>query len=585
MKEFNLRLITFEHLLYALALTLALGVRLLNLGAAPLSEAEAGWALQALPGGTLAGPQPAYLLLTRALFTLFNTSTNFLARFWPALAGSLLVLLPLFFRGWLGRSAALVLAFGLALDPGLVTVARLAGSPMPALAFGLLAFALWRARQPLLAGLSGGLALLSGPAVLLGGLGLGLAWGVSRLSGIGPEPGGQSDEDLEPEHSPDNGQPHPAESGNLRTALLSAAAAVLLVGTLFFSVPQGISAWFGALPAFFESWIVPGGTPALRLLAGLALFQPLALLFGLLAAGRAWLRPEEMEETAVRTARFLSVWAVFGLLLALLYPGRQMSDLIWVLLPLWGLAGLELARHLPQAGFNPVSAGQAVLVLVLLGLFWYTLSAVARLDPSIPMDGLRLLVLGGILILGGLATILVALGWSWSLARAGLVWGLVIGVGIYSLAALWGAAHIRHTLPQELWSGSPATGQAGLLRSTLGDLSEWNTGHRRSLDIVVAAASPSLRWALRDFTNVRFVSEPAPDDLPSVVIAPASQQALALAASYRGQDFGWWVYPGWNGALPPDFIRWLTFREAPVLQEQVILWARADTFPGGVLEP
>ena len=61
-------LLTIEHSLYLLAFLLALGVRLLRLGVAPLSEFEAGWALQALGlshgHAILLGTQPLYAVIT-----------------------------------------------------------------------------------------------------------------------------------------------------------------------------------------------------------------------------------------------------------------------------------------------------------------------------------------------------------------------------------------------------------------------------------------------------------------------------------------------------------------------------------------
>src|SRR5512139_2142038 len=88
------QILTIEHSLYFLAFLLALGVRLLRLGTAPLSEFESGWALQALGlsqgGSILLGTQPLYVLFTSLLFALLGSS-NGLARTLPALAGSALV--------------------------------------------------------------------------------------------------------------------------------------------------------------------------------------------------------------------------------------------------------------------------------------------------------------------------------------------------------------------------------------------------------------------------------------------------------------------------------------------------------------
>src|SRR5512141_206862 len=93
-----------EGWLYGLAFLIGIGFRLIALGATPLRDSEATLAMQALNvargTGPLLGPQPAYILLTSILFAVIE-STNFMARFLPALVGSMLVFAPLFFRGHL----------------------------------------------------------------------------------------------------------------------------------------------------------------------------------------------------------------------------------------------------------------------------------------------------------------------------------------------------------------------------------------------------------------------------------------------------------------------------------------------------
>ena len=176
--------VTFERLLVALILLLAVGVRLFNLGRAPLSDGEASWALQSLSIARGApveiGPQPGEVSLTGLAFMLFGSS-NFMARLYSALAGIALVAAPLLFKRRLGSLATLILMAGLALDPGLVVMSRTAGGPMGAIGFGALAFALAYARQPLFAGVAAGLALLSGPALIAGLISLALAWGLTAL--------------------------------------------------------------------------------------------------------------------------------------------------------------------------------------------------------------------------------------------------------------------------------------------------------------------------------------------------------------------------------------------------------------------
>ena len=567
--------ITIEQILYALAFLLALGLRMLNLGAAPLTDLEAGWALQALnvaEGQHAAlGPAPGYVLLTGLLFFLFGDS-NAIARLWPALAGSLLVLLPWTFRGYLarypgGRIAGLVLAFGLALDPGLVAASRLAGGPMLAAGFGLLALGFAYDRRSLPSGILGGLALLSGPPALQGALGLALAWGAALLLKLTGLPGWS----------------RPGEDGYrrefARAGALAAGGTILLAGTLFFRQPQGLGALAGTFPAFIAGWVNASGIPASRLLAALVFYQPLALVFGLVAAVRGW-----VSGTAL--PRVLSLWSVSALVLALLSPGRQVSDLVWVLVPLWALAALELVHHLRVFEWERLPAfGQAALVILLLSLAWINLAGLGQSGADPQVLRLRWAVIGGTLFLGTVTTMLVALGWSAVIAQRGLAWGLAVSFGLYILSAVWGVSQLRPDSPQELWSPPPATQQAEQLLRTLRDLSDWRTGQRASIDILVASEAPSLRWALRNWENVTFKPGPGPDEIPSIILRSGDQSPPSLTVAYRGQDFAWWAYPDWQGGLPQDWPRWLVSRQGPQRLEHVILWARGDLFPDGSLAP
>jgi predicted membrane-bound mannosyltransferase len=91
----------YEGWLYSLAFLLALGLRLTQLGLMPLTDAEAGPALQALriaQGSSPAlSPHPLYILSTSILFFLYGNGTDFLSRLLPAIIGSLLVFAPLLF--------------------------------------------------------------------------------------------------------------------------------------------------------------------------------------------------------------------------------------------------------------------------------------------------------------------------------------------------------------------------------------------------------------------------------------------------------------------------------------------------------
>jgi hypothetical protein len=586
------RPINIEQTLAVLALGLALALRFLNLGAAALSDAEASWALQSLAlanpshltAQLIIGAQPAYIILTSWLFQLFG-ATNFLARFWPALAGGALVLVPLSFRRQLGRPAALIAAFGLALDPGLVTISRQAGSPMMALAFGLLTLGAWNQRKHLLAGILAGAALLTGPALIQGAIGLGIAWIAYRLVGDSsktaiPDPELSTEET--PQVTPTDIKSSPRRDPKVREAATALVLTFLVLGTSFFRYPQGLAAWTQSLATYLEGWANPTGANPFTLLAGLGIFQPLALIFAIICILRWLIRQNSGSEQTQNVIWVLAFWFFASLIFALFYPARQMADLAWVLAPLWGLAAIELAHFLPGSKPNIVSCLQAVLGLILAALFWNTLLSTSQLVPAEGTSPatIRLILMAGIILLGSLTTVLIGMGWNWEISRNGLVWGTSATFLIYSISVLWSAAFLRPNQPSELWGVPPGTGQVDLLVSTIQEMSDRETGLPQFIKIQSTVDYPALRWALRSFPDAQFTPTLPRENMPAVLITTQDQTEPALTADYRGQDFLWRVWPGWTGALPDDFINWLTFRQAPVVNEKIILWVRGDLFSG-----
>ena len=584
--------INLEQALAILACALALALRFLNLGSAPLSDAEARWALQSLAlansshptGQIIIGAQPAYIFMTSWLFQLFG-ATNFLARFWPALAGWSLVLAPLLFRRLLSRPAALIAAFGLALDPGLVTVSRQAGGPMMPLAFGLLALGAWNNRKHLLAGILAGLALLSGPALIQGVLGFGIAWLAYRIISGNSKP---AIPDLEVSGAEPSlpattyAASRSSHDPKVREAIIAIVLTILILGTSFFRYPQGLAAWMQSLATYLEGWIKASGTNPFTSLAALGIFQPLALIFAIICLLHWLVRKNSRPKNTTNVIWVLAFWVFAGILFALFYPARQMADLVWVLVPLWGLAAIELGRFLPEGKPNIVSFLQAILVLILAALLWNTLISTSQLVPAggASPTMIRLILLLGIVLLGSLTTILIGLGWNWEISRNGLAWGISSTCLVYSISVLWGAAFLRPNQPGELWGIPPGTGQVNLLVSTIKDLSDWHTGLPQFIQIQSTVDNPSLRWALHTFSDTQFTSILPIEAMPAVLITTQEQTAPVLTTAYRGQDFTWRVYPGWSGVLPDNFIDWLTFRQAPVINEQIILWVRSDLFPG-----
>jgi hypothetical protein len=577
----NSRSFKHENLLYWLAFLIALGLRFIQLGASPLSDSEATLALQALQIAQgkvpLLAPQPGYILLTSVFFAVIN-STNFIARFVPAIIGSVLVFAPYFFRERINPKPALILAFLFAMDPGLVALSRQAGGTMLAVTALLFAWGMWQGRRAILAGVFAGLALLAGPSLWAGLLVLGLTW--LFLQGMKSRPAA-SDEAKPADDSSTHGRR--TVTIEYRPAIFALAITVLLGGSLFFLSPNGLSAWLSALPAYLTGWTSPAAMTPGRILLAFVGYEPLGIFLALLSLVRGY-------RTKSRRITRLSVWLAVALLLAVFY--RQPSGLVWVIIPLLALGAFELARAFELYADEWVEVGVVVIaLLILLAYSWFDASKIG-LDPHgqlastiLPFFGRNVeikaapyVVLLGAFLIIILCIAFVAFGWSARTARLGMTWAFGLFLGTYALASAWSSSGLRAQNGVEFWAPDQPPVQEELLLSTLNDISELSVGHDRAQAVtLVGVDSPALEWVLRDH-QVERITTLDPQMAPAIVITPVINE-LGLPAAYRGQDFTWRQTLQWQNITAPDWMRWLVYRQLPKENETIVLWVRDDLFP------
>jgi len=216
-----------------------------------------------------------------------------------------------------------------------------------------------------------------------------------------------------------------------------------------------------------------------------------------------------------------------------------------------------------------------------MALSWLNLAGLNLSAGNVQSIQLRWAVIGGTIILIGITTMLIGLGWDYKTAQQGLVWGIVLGFGLYGLSSTWELSQLHPNGEQELIATRPVSKNTGDLQITLGDLSEWRTGIRDTLDVILTTSTPSLKWEMRNWKNARFLNYIPAGEIPSVIITSEDQPEPNLAIGYRGQDFAWSAEPAWSGVLPENWPNWLVFRNAPQIESNLILWARVDLFPGG----
>ena len=559
-----------EGWLYWLAFLLALAFRFIQLGATPLTDSESALALQALHvaqgSQTLLSPQPAYILFTSVLFLVIE-STNFMARFLSAIVGSFFVFAPYYFRDKLKARPALILAFLIAFDPGLVALSRLSSGTIFAVTFLLFAWGMWRNGRTIPAGIFAGLALLSGPSIWSGLLILGLTfiflYGMDAKSNIVQTK---------------------ITNYELRTAVTALASTLIIGGTLFFTNPNGLSATLSTLPEYIKGWMSPSEFSLGRMLVAFVAYEPLGIFLAIFALIRGF---------RLGSARYirLSIWLGVSLFIAVFY--RQTSELAWVILPLLILAAQELARSFDIYYDERVEISVvAGAVMILLIYIWFNVASIG-LNPyeqfspismslfgnmvNLPF-GARYMILFGAALILVVCVSLVAFGWSPRTARLGTTWSVSLFLVVYALATAWGASGLRTLNGVELWTQDQSPTQSNLLISSINDISLFSLGHVQSQPVtIMGISSPALEWALRNH-EVQVVSVLDPLDARPIIITPLMND-LGLPSAYRGQDFTWREYPVWDNVQTPDWFRWLVYRQLPHQTEAIILWVRDDLFP------
>jgi len=551
-----------EFYLFVLAFGIALFLRLLRLGELPLGDIESSWALQALDLSkglrTGMGSQPAYVIFTGLLFYVFQAG-NLAARFVPAFFGAILTVIPYQFRNKLGTRTAVILAFFLAFDPGFLAISRTAGSPVLAVTTLLFLFAAWNKRNYGTAGKLAGFALLTGPFLWPGILGLLFAKLISNGLGVTV---------FSSEQTGDN----PGRAGWIKI-ISYALITYVLAGSLFLLASGGLSAGVASLPEYLGGFINFSDITAARMLFALVTYELLAVLLAAAAIVRGFI---------VRDSLVISMgsWFISALVFSLVYPSRQVSDLAWSLIPLLVLASIELEKHL-----SPIIEGKwetismMIFTAAILGFATLNYFAIALtpLDPAALQ--LRWYILIGSLGLLLVSIAMVGFGWSISTAVQGGIWGSLMVMVFCSLSMSAAAAELKTNPTYELWNPGPYIGQQKTLINQLNDLSRWKKGTNTTLEVTIAGVkSPALLWTLRDWKVSILDDLNLANNSPEVVVATDQFSSTQIESVYRGQDFTWRVYPAWDQGLTADWLKWTIIHEFPKSEEKLILWVRSDIF-------
>ncbi|HAJ36294.1 MAG TPA: hypothetical protein DCL15_11430 [Chloroflexi bacterium] len=582
---------TLEHALYLAILAVAAIVRFVGLGAEPLSPTESAhaWSAWLAANQVTVANAPApdsalYYGLHALLFWLFGSGDG-LARLLPALASLATVALPWFWRDWLGRHAALVLAALFALDPWLTAWGRRAEPLALTILLALLALtALWRwnfARQPLVAqrwervgAVSLAFLIASGP--------WGWAWLPVLLLFVLVYLWRERNYTLQ------------------RATFIWFGVALALALTGLTLRPEAIA----ALSASLTNWIgevsgaagaQPLGWPWQRLL----LDQPLLTIFGALGVAGLWFSAAQGEGQRRRLAIFVTAWLVWAWFLWLL-PGRSVAALPLAGAPLAIAAAMLLGRAVAAPWGELTRLELSTLLVVQSVLVVAALSWLAALVDSVVLNSQVWLTSGLLvaLMVGVWGIFGVWAGWR-ETGRVALLFYAVL-LGLMTVRSTW---QLNHTValmqPNGFWSAITSPDVRNLVRD-VERLSSIRRGDPNQIDMQVVydvSPDPVLGWQLRAMRNLRHVgaasvesvqgdSAPgaAPPVLPLVVAPTPRNDTLALPDPYIGARYTTVVR--WQPTMLPPAnddgadaqLQWTTFWRPRL---QWLLYRKASTPPAG----
>jgi hypothetical protein len=550
-------------LAYALIFLVTLGLRFALLGHHPLNDQEANLALQALAlskgeQAVLTG-QAGYVSLTAVNFFVFG-AFNFMARFWPALIGTLAVLLPLLFRPWLGRKTALLLAALIAIDPVLIGASRTADGSTLAMVGLMAGVGFFLMRKPLLSGVCLGASLAGGAEIWIGALLLILLFFIGRASLVNP--------------TTDTPVEFPKRLWG--TTAITAGVSLIVISTTFFTHPVGISAVGASLGDMLAALGEIDGAALLGMSAAWLWMELPLVLLALWALIDGLLKNESLT-------RWLGLWWGLALVLAVITPAIGVNHFHWMSIPILILAAIKLGPIFQHQTVENrlVFIAESVVVGALIVFSCMNLLALVNNLYFTPEET-RNRIIGTLLplILLVIMTILLSWGWSVTDTRKGFITGMLLIFAFAAFSNTWKASGLGSRPQFELSTGaSYATGTAPLM-TTIADISRWNTGHSDRIDILLVGVDlPSLEWALRDFERVSRDSGYNPNLSPSLIVTGIDRN-ITSSTSYRGQKFLWSVKTYLTALNLGDWIKWATFRTAPVQKDDLILWARNDLFSG-----
>lgn len=548
-----------QHLFvwFLLAFLVGLGLRLWHLGSMRFTLAEAqiaqnAWQMAIGKATELPGNM-SYAGLSALLFTLFEPSFLF-ARLMPALFGSSLILVPWFWRDRIGKTAALLLAIGLAIDPILLSFSRQIVNPIFVVAGLAWAATALKYKRPVLTGALLALAFLGGYSF----------WMVALIGSVAylvlPKNETQS-VDLTPFRS----------KSFLLPFLTSFAISLVVISSAFLLHTEGLGGIAAGLVDFVHIFANAYDLQVYQPIIIAIAYSILPLIFSF------WSLVDDLRaKQPIRNLPFLIGWGL-SLLLCVLLGRQDLGMLVFAAVFAWMGAASHIARIIEtKSQAREVVFGVLVFQVVILG---YVLMVSRRLI-SVPSNSqdfrfAALAVLAGVLLLV-ITTILVGMGWSREVSRQAFQKSLLIMLIVLTLGL--GLRSIRSQQESNTLSllAGPILLPNNDVESIVDEIDREGRADKSEITYDLGDLEQQFSWFFRNQVDWRSTQSVLQADL----MLSESAQDFSAADTYRGRNVVLFRQIDQQVVKPIDFLKTLLGEPLPMVSQIGVLWVRLNLFTG-----
>jgi len=542
---------------FLLAFLVGLGLRLWRLSDMRFTLAEAqiaqgAWQMAMGDASGLPGNM-SYAGLSAFLFFLFEPSYLF-ARLLPVLLGSSLILLPWFWRDVLGKQAALVLAFGMAIDPLLLSFSRQIVTPIFVLAGLAWAVTALKNKRPALAGSMLSLAFLGGYTfwvVALVGVVVFLVW---RKHGQFEFPSNS----------------YKAKTF-LKPFLTSFFVSLMLVGSAFLLCSEGLGG-------------IGAGLVELGQLFGrkyeIALYQPImvALAYSILPLVFAvWAFFDDLRNhQPLKNLPFLIGWAL-SVLLSMLLGRRDLGMLVFAAVFAW-LAAAGRIAHILEQGSERREVVLAVTLFQIVILAYIQMVSGRLVSSAVNSQDFQFAlfaVLAGVLLLV-ISTVLVGMGWSRQVGGQALQNSLLILLIFLTVGlSLRSIRSQQESTTLSLLAG-PIVLPNNDIEEAVAEIDREGRADKTEISYDLGNLEQEFAWFFRQQVNWKS----AKTDVQADLMLSENETDFSAADAYRGRNIVLFRTIDTNVVKPVDFLKTLLGEPLPSVSQNGILWVRLNLFTG-----